>query len=170
MYSPSLLWRRAVLKPFFQSEETSISNPKNSSRERLNLRLIIIIPAIWILISLSVGLLAMSLTQFALSAPAPSSKELLFLRLTIVGSSLLAGLLGALLAYGITKPIRKIISEAQRMIQYTEPDPPTLKAENEVGALSTLFDQAFVSFAELVQAREILDNLHEGIVALDEKG
>jgi PAS domain S-box-containing protein len=112
----------------------------------------------------------MTLTQFVLGVPTPGSKELLVLRLTIVGSSLLAGLLGALLAYGITKPVRRVIVEAQKMIRYTETDLPPLKAENEVGALSTLFNQAFVSFVELVQAREILDNLHEGIVALDEKG
>lgn len=145
-------------------------NTSDSSREHLNLRLIIIIPAIFILASLSVGLLAMTLTQFALRPPTPTSKDLLFLRLWIVGSSLLAGLLGACLAYGITKPVRRAILEAQRMIRYVEASPPPIKAANEVRALSALFDQAFVSFVELVQAREMLDSINEGIIALDKEG
>lgn len=141
-----------------------------SSREHLNLRLIIIIPVIFILVSLGVGLLAMTLTQFALHPASPSSKELLILRLSIVASSLLAGLLGALLAYGITKPVRRAIFEAQKMIRYVEPEPPPIEAANEVRALSALFDQAFVSFIELVQARDMLDSINEGIIALDKKG
>ena len=143
---------------------------RQSSREHLNLRLIIVIPAIFILVSLSVGLLAMTLTQWTLQAASPSFKEILILRLSIVASSLLAGFLGALLAYGITKPVRRAISEAQQMIRFIEPEPPPIQAANEVRALSALFDQAFVSFIELVQAREMLDSVNEGIVALDKEG
>ena len=145
--------------------------PSDSSREHLDLRLIIIIPVIFILVSLGVGLLAMTLTQFALHPASPSSKELLILRLSIVALSLLAGFLGALLAYyGITKPVRRAILEAQKMIRYVEAEPPPIEAANEVRALSALFDQAFVSFIELVQAREMLDSVNEGIVALDKEG
>lgn len=141
-----------------------------SSRERLNLRLIIVIPAIFILVSLSVGLSAMALTRFVLHPSSPTSKELLFLLLSIVGSSLLAGVLGALLAYAITKPVRRAILEAYEMIRYVEPKPPRVEAANEVRALSALFDQAYVSFVELVQAREMLDSVNEGILALDKEG
>ena len=144
--------------------------PRDSSREHLNLRLIVAIPVIFILVALSVGFLAMFLTQFVLGLPPPSSKGLLVLRLVIVGSSLLAGLTGALVAFGITKPIRRVILEAQEMIRYVEPDPPAVEAANEVHALSTLFDQALISFIELVQAREMLDSVNEGIVALDQEG
>ena len=153
--------------PVGQKEENT---PRDLSRERLNLRLIVIIPVVFILVSLSVGLLAMTLTQFVLDPPSPSSRDLLFLRAWIVGSSLLAGFLGALLAYGITRPVRRVILEAQKMIRYVETDPPPIRAVNEVGALSTVFDQAFVSFIELVQAREMLDSINEGIVALDKEG
>jgi transcriptional regulator with PAS, ATPase and Fis domain len=146
------------------------SVPPISSRERLDLRLTIAIPATFILVSLIVGLAAMTLTEFVLGFPTPSSKHLLLLRLSIVGSSLLAGLVGGCLAYGITIPIRRAISEAKQMIQYVESDPPPVSAANEVRALSALFDQAFVSFIELVQAREILDNIQEGIIALDRAG
>ncbi|NIO07343.1 MAG: PAS domain-containing protein, partial [Deltaproteobacteria bacterium] len=41
---------------------------------------------------------------------------------------------------------------------------------NELKALSTIFDQAYLSFIELVQAREILDGINEGIVAIDAQG
>lgn len=112
----------------------------------------------------------MTLTQWTLHPASPSSKEILILRLSIVASSLLAGFLGALLAYGITKPVRRAISEAQQMIRFVEPEPPPIEAANEVRALSALFDQAFVSFVELVQAREMLDSVNEGIVALDKEG
>jgi transcriptional regulator with PAS, ATPase and Fis domain len=144
--------------------------PSVSSREQLHLRLIVIIPAIFILVSLAVGLLAMNLTQFALRPPTRSSKDLLFLRLWIVGSSLLAGLLGAFLAYYITGPVRRAIHEAEKMIRYVGANPAPIKAADEVHALSALFDQAFVSFVELIQAREMLDGIHEGIVALDREG
>lgn len=139
-------------------------------RAHLNLRLIVLIPVIFILLSLGVGLLAMALTQSFLPVAMPNPKQLLFLHLWIVGSSLLAGLLGAFLAHAITKPVRKAILEAQKMIDYVEEKPSTIKAANEVGALSTVFDQAFVSFVELVQAREMLDGVNEGILALDQEG
>ena len=142
----------------------------DSLRAHLNLRLIVVIPAIFILLSLGVGLLAMALTQLFLQVPIPSPKQLLFLHLWIVGSSLLAGLLGAFLAHGITKPVLKAIFEAQKMIGYVEANPSTINAANEVGALSAIFDQAFVSFVELVQAREMLDSVNEGIVTLDREG
>jgi transcriptional regulator with PAS, ATPase and Fis domain len=150
-----------------QKEEIS---PGNGSKERLNLRLIVTIPTVFILVSLSVGLLAIGLTQFILHPAPPSSKDLLILHLSIVGSSLLAGFLGALLAHAITKPVRKAILEAQRMIRYVEEKPPEVKAANEVRALSTLFDQAYISFIELVQAREVLDSISDGIIALDKEG
>ena len=140
------------------------------SRERLSLRLIIVIPVVFILVSLGVGLFAMGLTQHFLNPPTPSSKSLLLLQLWIVGSSLIAGLLGAFLAYNIIRPVRKAILEAQKMIEYIEVEPRPVEAANEVRALSTLFDQAYLSFIELVQAREMLDNINEGIVALDTKG
>jgi len=142
----------------------------DSLRAHLNLRLIVVIPAIFTLLSLGVGLLAMTLTQLFLGVSIPSPRQLLFLHLWIVGSSLLAGLLGAFLAHGITKPVLKAIFEAQKMIGYVEANPSTINAANEVGALSALFDQAFVSFVELVQAREMLDSVNEGIVTLDREG
>lgn len=149
------------------------SNPMMThgpSREHLNLRLIIVIPLIFVLLSLGVGLLAMALTQSILHATAPSSSSILFLRLGIVGSSLIAGLLGALLAYGITRPVRRAIVDALKMIRCVEANPPPIEAANELRALSSLFDQAYLSFIELVQAREILDGINEGIVAVDAQG
>ena len=144
--------------------------PGHSPRERLSLRLIIVIPVVFILVSLSVGLFAMGLTQHFLHPPTPSIKALLILRLWIVGSSLIAGFLGALMAYSIIRPVRKAILDAQKMIEFVETQPHPVEAANEVRALSTLFDQAYLSFIELVQAREMLDNIHEGIVALDTEG
>ena len=144
--------------------------PHESPKERLNLRLIIVIPLIFILVSLGVGLLAMTLTQKILISTDPSSSSLLALRLWIVGSSLLAGLLGALLAYGIIRSVRRAILDALKMIRFVEANPPPIEAANELKALSTIFDQAYLSFIELVQAREILDGINEGIVAVDSEG
>ena len=84
--------------------------------------------------------MAMTLTRFILYPPEPSAKDLLVLHLWIVGSFLLAGILGALLAYGITRPVRRAILEAQKNIGNVEPDPPPIKAANEVGTLSALFN------------------------------
>src|SRR3972149_11762953 len=50
------------------------------------------------------------------------------------------------------------------------PNPPRVEPANEVRALSALFDQAYVSFVELVQAREMLDSVNEGILALGKEG
>lgn len=147
-----------------------MTHPIKSSRDHLDLRLIIFIPAIFILVSLAVGLMATTLTQLFLQPTIPNARDLLILHAWIAGSSLLAGLLGAYLAYRITQPVRRAIFDARKMIQYAETDPGPIKAANEVGALSTLFEQAFVSFVELVQAREMLDNVNEGIVAVDKDG
>ena len=141
-----------------------------ASGEHFNLRLIVIVPLIFVLVSLSVGLLAVTVTKAILRPSTPSSKDVLVLYLWIVGSSLCAGLLGAFIAYAITKPVRKAIAEAQRMIRYVEPEPPPVNAVNEVDALGAIFDQARVSFVELAQAREMLDSSDEAIAALDKDG
>jgi PAS domain S-box-containing protein len=148
----------------------AVASPIKPPRDHLDLRLIVFIPVIFILVSLAVGLLATTLTRVSLQSPAANSKNLLLLHAWIVGSSLLAGLLGAYLAYGIAKPVRKAFHEARKMIQYAQADPDPIKAADEVGALSTVFEQAFVSFVELVQAREMLDSVNEGIVAIDKEG
>jgi len=89
----------------------------------------------------------------------------------MVGSPLLAGLLGVLLAYAITKPLKKALREGQAILRRARLEPPArIEAANEVSALSLVLDQAMVSFAEVVQAREILDNLTEGVLALDREG
>lgn len=141
-----------------------------AGKERLNLRLIVAIPAVFVLLSLAVAFLSLWLTQQVLSVTDVSARNLLLLRLGIVGLSLGAGVLGAVLAYTITKPVRRAISEAQQMLQYIRQEPPRVEASNEIRALSALFDQAMVSFVELVQAREVLDNINEGILALDLDG
>ena len=107
------------------------------TRDQFNLRLVVIFPVIFILASLSVGLLAITLTQLFLNPPIPDSRSLLFLYLWVVGMSLFTGLLGIFVAYSITKPVRKALLEAQRMIRFVESDPPPTKAANEVEALST---------------------------------
>lgn len=112
----------------------------------------------------------MTLTQRILEANAPSQSSLLFLRLWIVGSSLMAGLLGSLMAYGITRPVRRAIRDALKMIRFVEANPVSIEAANEVRALSSIFNQAYLSFIELLQAREILDGINEGIVAVDAQG
>jgi transcriptional regulator with PAS, ATPase and Fis domain len=140
------------------------------STQRLNLRLVVVVPVIFILVSLGVGLLSMTLTQWAFNSPPIASKTVLFLRAGIIGLALLTALLGGLFAYAMTKPVRKAIAEAQKMIQYATAKPATYSAATEVGALSVLFDQALISFVELVQAREMLDGINEAILALDEEG
>ena len=112
--------------------------PLDPSKEHFNLRLIVVIPLIFILLSLGVGLLAMTLTQRILEVNAPSQSSLLFLRLWIVGSSLMAGLLGGLMAYGITRPVRRAIIDALKMIRCVEANPVPIQAANEVRALSSL--------------------------------
>src|SRR5713226_1478730 len=158
------------LSQSWQMKEAQAENPVASSNDHLDLRVIVFIPAIFIVVSLAGCLIATTLTRVVLHPPAANSKSLLILHAWIVGSSLLAGLLGAYLAYGITKPVRKTILEARKMIRYAEADPGPIKAADEVGALSSLFEQAFVSFVELVQAREMLDSVNEGIVAVDKDG
>ncbi len=140
------------------------------SGDHFNLRLMVVIPLIFVLVSLSVGLLAATVTKAFLYPSIPTSKEMLLLYLWIVGSSLGAGLLGGFIAYAITKPVRRAIAEAQQMIRYIEPEPPPVEAVSEVDALGAIFDRARVSFVELAQAREMLDSLNEGIVALDSDG
>ncbi|MGH9339122.1 MAG: sigma-54 interaction domain-containing protein [Acidobacteriota bacterium] len=132
--------------------------------------MIVVIPVIFVLVALSAGFLSASLTQSFLKFSPPGAREVLLLRLGIVAFSLLAGLVGALLAHWITKPIRRAIAEAHRIIHYVKPDLPPIQARDEVRALSAVFDQAYISFVELVQAREILDNINDGIVAIDKEG
>ena len=163
----AILRRVVGSKPVSKQQKSS---DVSVSGEHFNLRLVVIVPLIFVLASLSVGLLAVTVTKAVLYPSTPTSKEMLLLYLWIVGSSLGAGLLGGFIAYAITKPVRKAIAEAQQMIRYVEPEPPPVIAENEVDALGAIFDQARVSFVELAQAREMLDSSDEVIVALDKGG
>ena len=74
---------------------------------------------------------------------------------------------GILLAYAITKPLKKMSLLAEDMI----PDMLNpMKPANEVQWLSFLFDRMIISLNQFIKDKQILDNLSEGLITFDEQG
>jgi two-component system response regulator AtoC len=133
--------------------------------ERLSFRLTVALPIVFALLAFLAAFGAMTLTRLLFRVPTPQNQ--LWIQIWMIGAPVVAGVLGVLLAYSITRPLRKVTLEAQTMLRNARIEPLPVQAVNELSALSVVLDQALVSFAELVQAREILDNLTEAVLAID---
>lgn len=153
--------------------------PDRPTRRQPNVkvRLLITIPTIVVLFTLSAGLLGMNLTKIALLSPVggalwkTSVKAILPVEVWIVLFGLIAGGAGLLLAYGITRPLKKIYSETETLLK-KDPSlsPFSVTAANEVVAASAFLEHTFNVLNRIVQDHYILDALPEGILSLDAEG
>lgn len=141
--------------------------PKKKVLKTLRFRLIISIPTIITLFTIASGYMVL-----VLSGKITIIGERVIVPDWVPGMSLfLMGLIaligGLLLAYAITKPLKKMALVAEDMI----PDMLTpIKAADEVQWLSLLFDGMIISLNQFIKDHQILDNLPEGLITFDVQG
>jgi len=141
--------------------------PEKKIFKTLRFRLIISIPTIITLFTVASGYLALvlsgrkSITGGIVIGPEWLPEVGVF----IMGIVALIG--GIVLAYSITKPLKKMILVAEDMIA----DKITpIKAADEIELLSFIFDRTVVSFNQFIKDHQILDNLPEGMITFDVQG
>jgi len=75
-----------------------------------------------------------------------------------------------MLAYGITKPLRRLTITAESLISEKEEKSAEIKASDEIGILTAVFNKAHFSVNEFIKDSHILDNLPEGVMSINLRG
>ncbi len=144
------------------------SAPKEITKN-VRFRLLVSLPVIITAFSLASAFLTMNLIRSAIHIPFPAS-SLLLIAGGILAIALIACLMGIMLAYGITKPLRRLTITAESLISEKEEKSAEIKASDEIGILSAVFNKACFSVNEFIKDSHILDNLPEGVIAINSQG
>jgi len=140
-------------------------NPRMEIPKRIRLRLLVSIPAIVVTFTIGSGFLV---SRFVPGQLPP--KTVLFVAGGILAMAALACVSGIMLAYGITKPLKRLIINAESLICDEDKDLAEIKAENELGILTAVFNRTYFSLNKLIRDRHILSALPEGIITINSKG
>ena len=134
-------------------------------RRRWELRVLVALPAVWILFAAVEGFLAIQMTLAAVAARSSSGPVDRVRLIVIGGGSLLALVCGASLALAVTRPMRDLL----RKIQYRLRGDAAvdLTGGNELRQLSNAFDDMLLSFDKFVSDTHIVDGMPLGILVLD---
>ena len=142
---------------------------KKELPKRVRFRLLVSIPIILTTFTLGSGFLVLKLTQSTFSLTLPA-KTTLFIAGGILVMTLLALISGIMLAYGITRPLKKLTMTAESFILKRGEKLTEVKAENEIGILTTIFDKAYMSVNKFISDSYILNSLPEGIMTINSEG
>ncbi|MGR3177309.1 MAG: two-component system sensor histidine kinase NtrB [Candidatus Anammoxibacter sp.] len=142
---------------------------KHEIHKEIRFRLLVGIPIILAIFSLTSVILILNYFKDFMPL-AFKAKGALPLAVEIIILVTIASISGLLIAYGITKPLQKLTSRAEDFIGKMGENPHNIKAKNEIEALTTVLDKAFVFLNELMQDKRILDGLPEGKITIDTKG
>lgn len=136
-------------------------------RRRWELRVLIALPAVWILFAAVEGYTAIEMTLSALGySVAPTSAALDRVRLLVIGvGSLLALAFGAGLALAVMRPMRELLRKIQHRLQGDAAVGMT--GGNELRQLSNAFDHMLLSFEKFVSDTHIVDGMPLGIIVVD---
>ena len=142
--------------------------PKEITKN-VRFRLLVSLPVIITAFSLASAFLTMNLIRSAIHIPFPPS-SLLLIAGGILAIALIACLTGIMLAYGITKPLRRLTITAESLISEKEEKSAEIKASDEIGILSAVFNKAYFSVNEFIKDSHILDNLPDGVMGINLRG
>ena len=147
--------------------------PKTPSKKeipkKVRFRLLVSIPVILTAFSLSSGFLVMNLVRSTTHIAFPA-KNLLLIAGAILIMALLACISGIMLAYGITKPLKRLTITAESLISEREDKSAEIKASDEIGILTAVFHKAYFSINKFIKDSHILDDLPEGIISINSRG
>jgi signal transduction histidine kinase len=135
-------------------------------RRRWELRVLVALPAVWILFAAVEGYLAIQMTVSALGDRS-ASMSLDSVRLFVIGiGSLLALACGAGLALSVTRPMRELMRKIQH--RFHGDAAVQLTAGSEMRVLSNAFDNMLLSFDRFVSDTHIVDGMPLGILVVDQ--
>ena len=140
---------------------------KGDIRRRWELRVLVALPAVWILFAAVEGYLAIEMAADALGMGARNmGPELDRVRVLIIGIGSLLGLAcGTALALAVTHPMRDLMRKIQHRLQGDAAVDMT--GGNELRQLSNAFDHMLLSFEKFVSDTHIVDGMPLGIVVVD---
>lgn len=127
------------------------------------IRLIIGIPAVIVLGTLTSGITALTLCR-------KTSLYVYFSDLSIglilLGISFIYLIIGIILTRGITNPVEKMRKRGLEIL----PDTISSSRYNEIGNLSVIFDKMYLSLNSFITDRQILENIPEGFIVINSSG
>ena len=140
---------------------------KGDIRRRWELRVLVALPAVWILFAAVEGYLAIEMTREALGFGGRAAfPRLDGVILAVIGvSSLLALACGVGLAFAVTWPMRDLLRKIQHRLQGDAA--VGLTSGNELRQLSNAFDHMLLSFEKFVSDTHIVDGMPLGILVVD---
>lgn len=144
------------------------SAPKEITKN-VRFRLLVSLPVIITAFTLASAFLTMNLIRSAIHIPFPAG-NLLLIGGGILAIALIACITGIMLAYGITKPLRRLTITAESLISEKEEKSAEIKASDEIGILTAVFNKAYFSVNKFIKDSHILDNLPEGVIAINSQG
>jgi len=142
---------------------------KKETSKKIRLRLLISIPMILSTFTFGSGFMALNIMK-GVSSATPTSKELFPTASAILLMTVLAGVVGIMVAHAITYPLKRLTTSAKKIIMEAGSELGDFTAANELDAISTIFDKTFLSINKFIKDSQILESLPEGIITLDSEG
>lgn len=137
-------------------------------RRRWELRVLIALPAVWVLLAAVEAYLAVDMTLLALGVvPRLGSDPVAVerVRLLAIGiGSLTALVCGIAFAVAITRPMRQLLQKIQHRLHGSA---ESLTGTNEIQQLSSAFNDMLLSFDKFVTDSQIIKGMPVGILVVD---
>lgn len=145
------------------------SRLKKEAPGKIRLRVLISIPVILTTFTFASGFMALNFAR-KLSSTTLTSEDLLTMTSAILLITAFAGVAGVMLAHAITYPLKRITTNAKKIIMETGGKLEDFTATDELDAISIIFDKTILSISKYIKDSQILENLPEGIITLNSKG
>jgi len=133
---------------------------------KVRMRLVVSLPIIITSFTLASGFLVLGLLKRSLQL---RPETMLSITQWILLLAVVACISGVLLALGITRPLIAMASSIKKLVE-REGEKLEISAQNEIRALTSLFDKGMVSINRFIQDHHLLDSLPQGIITLDNHG
>lgn len=137
-------------------------------RRRWELRVLIALPAVWVLLAAVEAYLTVDMTLSALGYVPSAGRNPLAIervRLLVIGiGSLSAFVVGLAFAIAVTRPMRQLLQKIQHRLHGTA---ESLTTANEIVQLSNAFDDMLLSFDKFVTDSQIIKGMPVAILVVD---
>jgi signal transduction histidine kinase len=144
------------------------SNPSGDIRRRWELRVLIALPAVWVLLAAVEAYLAVDMTLSALGfVPRLGGNPIAVerVRLLAIGiGSLVALVCGIAFAVAVTRPMRRLLQRIQHRFHGSA---ESLTSANEITQLSNAFNDMLLSFDKFVTDSQIIKGMPVSILVVD---
>lgn len=147
-----------------------------STRRATEIRLIVALPVLMTLLTVAVGLWAIYLaagelpgfgqTRFERLRAVPGLRETVFIVVGVGGGSAL--LLGLVLAFSISRPIRQLLDRAEKLLPSATGR--AARSINELTDLSNTLNHLLLSFEKYAMRSGIVEHLPQGLLTISPSG